>query len=109
MPNVTVFCPESTLARKAEAERFTNRCKSLCIDVLHAEPDKVHIIFVAIGEVYCGRDGFIEIKCRLTAHRTREVMNAFMTQLDALYIEIFSVSPRIRCFGFGAEEIFALH
>ncbi|OCW56336.1 hypothetical protein [Hoeflea olei] len=108
MPNVTIYAPESLLAQPDETyETFLGTCNALCVDLIRAEPDKVHVIFVATGRHAIGRPGYIEVKLRAGGHRTRELMGEFMDKLDAAFRTAFGADVRIRCFAYEGEHIFA--
>ena len=108
MPNVTIFAPAATLAQSSETyETFLGACNALCVDLIRAEPDKVHVIFVETGKHAVGHPGYIEIKLRSGGHRTRELMDEFMAVLDAAFETAFRAKVRIRCFAYEGEHIFA--
>lgn len=108
MPNVTIFAPETTLAQSDETyESFLATCNSLCIDLIRAEPDKVHVIFVQTGKHAIGNPGYIEVKLRSGGQRTPELMGTFMGKLDTAFGEAFRAKVRIRCFSYEGEYIFA--
>ncbi|MGQ2904940.1 MAG: hypothetical protein ACT6RL_13405 [Neoaquamicrobium sediminum] len=108
MPNVTIFAPKPTLAQPAESyEAFLETCNALCIDLIRAEPDKVHVIFVQTGQHAIGHPGYIEVKLRSGGHRTPQLMGEFMEKLEAAFEKAFSARVRIRCFAYEGEYIFA--
>tara|TARA_B100000678_G_scaffold249740_1_gene224224 strand:- start:224 stop:556 length:333 start_codon:yes stop_codon:yes gene_type:complete len=108
VPNVTIFAPGHTLAQPEEQyEVFIETCNGLCVDLIRAEPDKVHVIFVETGKHSIGHPGYIEIKLRSGGHRTRELMGEFMEKLEAAFEKAFAAKVRIRCFAYEGEYIFA--
>ncbi|MGX0905302.1 hypothetical protein ACSSV8_003897 [Roseovarius sp. MBR-79] len=108
MPNVTIFAPEAILSRPSETyETFLETCNALCIDLIKAEPDKVHVIFVETGKHAIGHPGYIEVKLRSGGLRTPELLGEFMEKLEAAFEEAFGVKVRIRCFAYEGEHIFA--
>tara|TARA_R110000796_G_scaffold88399_1_gene190184 strand:+ start:9191 stop:9523 length:333 start_codon:yes stop_codon:yes gene_type:complete len=108
MPNVTIFTPPSHFVQNHDSKvMFMRECTDICTAVLGAEENKVHIIFVNVLESFTGKDAYIEIKFRYSDQRTQEVMNKFMQLLENIYIHYFSKQPRIRCFAYQAENIFA--
>ncbi len=82
-------------------------CNALCVELIRAEPDKVHVIFVETGKHAIGHPGYIEAKLRSGGHRTPELMNEFMEKLEAAFNAAFGDKVRIRCFAYEGEYIFA--
>jgi hypothetical protein len=109
MPNVSVFIPAAKMPDEAALDAFTGQCTALCTGVLKAALDKVHIIFVPVLSQGRGHDAYIEVKYRLETFRPPEVMNDFIAKLDSVVTEQFGRTARIRCFGYGADAIFALN
>ncbi|MEQ8901535.1 MAG: hypothetical protein RID11_19860 [Roseovarius sp.] len=110
MPNVTIFAPEATLAQSDETyEIFLATCNSLCIDLIRAEPDKVHVIFIQTGKHAIGNPGYIEVKLRSGGHRTPQLMGEFMEKLEVAFGTAFGAKVRIRCFAYEGKHIFARH
>lgn len=110
MPNVTVFIPTDRMpADQAAFDQFLRDCTDLCTGTLGAALDKVHIMFSPTLTHVQGQDAYIEIKYRLDAKRTAEVMRRFMAELDATFTNRFSLVARIRCFGYGHDAIHALN
>lgn len=108
MPNITIFAPEATLAQSDENyETFLATCNALCVDLIRAERDKVHVIFVQSGKHSIGNPGYIEVKLRSGGHRTPELMGEFMEKLEAAFGQAFDARVRIRCFAYEGENIFA--
>ncbi len=81
MPNLTFYLSEEYADRYTDLPDFTRTCSALCTDILAAEPDNVHIIFVTV-KPGCGHPVYAELFYRLTPRRTQEVMENFMRELD---------------------------
>jgi hypothetical protein len=109
MPNVSVFVPASKMPDKVALDVFTDACTELCTGVLKAALDKVHIIFIPVLSEGRGQDAYVEVKYRLEAFRPPEVMKDFIGRLDAVVKERFSLTARIRCFGYAADAIYAIN
>lgn len=108
MPNVTIFAPASYLeVDEARFHHFMRECTDACTTVLRAELDKVHIIFVPTLPHFAGKDAYVEVKVRTSPHRTKEVMAEFMSAVEESFKRYFGRLPRIRCFAYSAENIFA--
>lgn len=108
MPNVTIFAPEPTLAQSGETYKaFLETCNALCIDLIRAEPDKVHVIFVETGKHAIGHPGYIEVKLRSGGYRTSELMSEFMEKMETAFEKAFAARVRIRCFAYEGAYIFA--
>lgn len=106
MPNVTIFMPAANMPAAESLEKLTDQCAQLCIDVLHAAPQNVHIIYVPTQHGR-GHLVFAEIHYRLETFRTPAVMADFMAQLDDLVQQHTGLVARIRCFGHAAAAIYA--
>jgi len=106
MPNLTFYIAENQADVLQRAGDFTHKCRALCCDILRAEPQNVHIIFVAV-KPGCGQPVYAQLFYRLTTLRTQDVMENFMGELDAAIQQASGLTPRIRCFGSPAEQIFA--
>jgi len=106
MPNVTIFVQQGRMPQELEREKITADISDLCTGVLKAAPDKVHIIYV---EVLRGRGNpaYVEVKYRLETFRTPPIMQEFLTGVDAALVSHAGLKSRIRCFGYGAEAIYA--
>lgn len=106
MPNVTLFIPAEKMPPAGILSELTDQCTQLCTGVLNAEPDNVHVIYVA---VYHGRGHpvFAEIKYRFESFRTKPVMDSFTEKLDEVIKRNMGVTARIRCFGYSPPAIHA--
>jgi len=81
-------------------------CITLCTDILAAELNNVHIVYVAVRHGH-GHPVFAEVQYRLGALRTPTVMTRFMAALDDAIARRTGLAARIRCFGFAATDIHA--
>lgn len=106
MPNLTFYISADHSDRFTDLPNFTHHCSKLCCDILGAEPEKVHIIYVDVRSG-CGHPVYAELFYRLTKWRTPEVMNNFMCELDLAIRLATGLMVRIRCFGFTATQIYA--
>ena len=108
MPNLTFYIDENYSENFKEIGDFTDKCRTLCCNVLGAEPKNVHIIFINI-KPGCGRPIYAELFYRLTTLRTNEIMEGFMRELDFAIQQAFGLKARIRCFGSPEAHLFALN
>lgn len=106
MPNLTFYLSEEHADRFTDLPDFTRTCSALCADILAAEPDNVHIIFVTV-KPGCGHPVYAELFYRLTPWRTQEVMENFMCELDLATQQAWGLMARIRCFGSPAPYPYA--
>lgn len=106
MPNLTFFIAADQMPPDARLSQLTDRSAELCIGVLQAAPENVHIIYAPVRHGR-GHPVFASISYRLTASRTPEVMDHFMAELDAAIHEATGLTARIRCFGYAASQIHA--
>lgn len=105
MPNVTIFIPAEKMPSDDALSELTEQCTQLCINILKAVPENVHIIYVAVRHGL-GHPVFAEIKYRLNPFRTKSVIDSFMHNLDEAIKLNTGFVARIRCFGY---EEFAIH
>lgn len=108
MPNLTFYISADHSDRFTDQPYFTYRCRKLCNEILGAEPEKVHIIYVDV-RTGCGHPVYAELFYRLTKWRTPEVMEKFMCELDLAIQQNTGLLARIRCFGSTETQIFARH
>ncbi|WP_336709113.1 MULTISPECIES: hypothetical protein [unclassified Cedecea] len=106
MPNITFYISEDQSDRITGFQDLTRTCFALCTEILNAEPDNIHIIFVNVRPG-CGHPIYVELFYRLTESRTPEVMDKFMHELDAVIRLSTALTARIRCFGSPALQIYA--
>lgn len=106
MPNLTFYISADHSDRFTEQPNVTRHCSKLCGNILGAEPEKVHIIYVDVRQG-CGHPVYAELFYRLTKWRTPEVMENFMSELDLAIRQTMGLMVRIRCFGFTAPQIHA--
>lgn len=109
MPNVSIFIPENRMPEPSALGQFTAECTELCTGVLKAALDKVHIIFVPVRSEGIGQEAYVEIKYRLETFRSPQVMADFIGKLDTAVKANFSLTARIRCFGYEAHAIYAMN
>ncbi|MGU7779163.1 hypothetical protein [Burkholderia sp. PU8-34] len=108
MPNVTFFIAAERMPPNDARSRLTAACNDLCTRVLHAAPDNVHVIYVGVGHGR-GHPVYVEIRYRLEAFRTPDVMDRFLDALDDAIRQHTGCTARIRCFGYPAPHIHARH
>nr|WP_198981248.1 hypothetical protein [Herbaspirillum sp. ASV7] len=108
MPNVTLFIRDDQMPRAECLDRLTASCEQLCIGILDALPENIHIIYVAVSHGK-GHPAFADIRYRMSARRTPAVMEDFMQQLEAAIQAHTGLVPRIRCFAYAAQAIHALN
>ncbi|WP_026791967.1 hypothetical protein [Pleomorphomonas oryzae] len=106
MPNVTIFIAAEEMPPDARLSELTDRCADLCIGVLQATPENVHVITVPVRHGR-GHPVFASISYRLTGSRTPEVMDHFMVGLDEAIRKASGFTARIRCFGYAASQLYA--
>jgi len=106
MPNVTIFIQQEVMPPVEGLSELTRQCSGLCVEVLKAAPENVHVIYVP---VYYGRGKpvFAEVRYRLNSFRTRAVMDSFMEELDEAIRRSIGHTARIRCFGYAESTIHA--
>lgn len=104
MPNVTFFFPGESMPDDDALARLTDASTAHCTDILKADVDKVHVIYVAVRHGR-GRPAFVEVRYRLDPSRTPETMDAFMEALDGSIQRNTGITARIRCFGYAASAI----
>lgn len=104
MPNLTFYISEE--CSFTDLTNFTCICHTLCCDILGAEAEKVHIIYVNI-KPGCGHPVYAELFYRRTKWRTPEVMENFMRELDLATRQASGLIARIRCFGSTLPQIYA--
>ena len=88
--------------------RLSDDCMRLCTTVLGAIRQNVHVIYVDVRSGH-GLPIFVEVQYRLEPVRTPEVMERFMQNLQQSILQHTALQARIRCFGYGAVQIHALH
>ncbi|ADO49513.1 hypothetical protein [[Enterobacter] lignolyticus] len=106
MPNLSFHIAEDRFDRFTDLPGFTHNCITLCCNILGAEPEKVHIIYIDV-KPGCGYPVYAEINYRLTELRTSEVMENFMHELELAIQQASGLMARIRCFGFISSQIYA--
>ncbi|XZV66155.1 hypothetical protein M1D79_11225 [Enterobacter sp. SA24] len=79
MPNLTFYIAENQADVLQRDDDFTHKCRALCCDILRAEPQNVHIIFIAV-KPGCGQPVYAQLFYRLTTLRTQDVMENFMRE-----------------------------
>lgn len=108
MPNLTLFIAAKKMPPARTRAALTAQCTALCIEILQAAPENVHVVYVSVHEGR-GHPVFAELKYRLEPFRTQGVMASFMEGLDEAIRDRTELTARIRCFGYAASTIHALH
>lgn len=106
MPNVTIFIPAAGLPEAAALSELTGRCSDLCTGVLQAALENVHVVYVPVRHGR-GHPVFADIRYRLAASRTPQLMERFMQELDDAIRHATGLTARIRCFGYAASCLHA--
>ncbi|MCU4413141.1 hypothetical protein KTH71_03630 [Acinetobacter sp. WU_MDCI_Axc73] len=106
MPNLTFYISENLLEHVQDLSALTKACQSLCVKQLGAMPEKIHIMYISV-QSGCGQPVYAELVYRLLASRSPEVMTAFMRELDQLIQKAMHVTPRIRCFAYPPQQLYA--
>lgn len=110
MPVITLFIsPNLPHPPKADDYRALQAaCRSLCITLLNAHPDKVQVQTVALCHEPQGSPIYVEVKYRDQRQRNAQVMADFMLELEQAIHHIFRLSePRIRCFPQSNDALYA--
>ncbi|MFM2480934.1 hypothetical protein [Celerinatantimonas sp. YJH-8] len=108
MPNISIFISESAMPAKEQLDVLTRECIELCLQILQAKREKIHIIFIAVTPGH-GLPVSIEIKYRQQPYRTAQVMDQFLAELHQSVEQHIALPARIRCFGYDAGHIHALN
>lgn len=106
MPNMTFYLDAERTPSDESLAGLSGDCIELCTDLLQAELENVHIIYVNIRRGH-GHPVFAEIQYRLETRRTPTVMHRFMEALDNAIVRRTGLTARIRCFGYAAPNIHA--
>ena len=108
MPNLTLFIAAEKMPSARTRAALTAQCTRLCIEILQAALENVHVVYVSVYEGR-GHPAFAELKYRLEPFRTQRVMASFMESLDEAIRNCTELRARIRCFGYAASTIHALN
>lgn len=106
MPNVTFYISQEDMPADEVLVALTERSELLCTAILQAAPKNVHIFHIAVRHGR-GHPVFVEIRYRREPHRTAAVMERFMKELEDAVLASIDLTPRIRCFGYEAPNIYA--
>jgi len=106
LPNLTFYIQAEKMPPAQALAALTQRCSQLCVEVLDAALENVHIIYVPVRRGR-GHPAFAEIKYRLQPSRTAPVMALFMEALDEAMRRHAALTVRVRCFGYTASTIHA--
>lgn len=107
MPSLT-FYVSAPMPSELHLARLSDDCMRLCTTVLAAKAQNVHVVYVDVHSGH-GLPIFVEVQYRLEPNRTPEVMERFMQRLQHAILQHTACQARIRCFGYGAAQIHALH
>jgi hypothetical protein len=107
MPNLT-FYVSAPMPSERHLAGLSDDCMRLCTTVLAAKAQNVHVVYVHARPGH-GLPIFVEVQYRLEPDRTPEVMERFMQSLQHAILQHTACQARIRCFGYGAAQIHALH
>jgi hypothetical protein len=106
MPNLSFYISKELLEQIETITALTQDCQSLCVDYLKADIEKVHIIYISV-QSGCGHPVYAELRYRLLASRSAKTMDTFMHELDQIIQKALGVTPRIRCFAYPPEQLYA--
>jgi hypothetical protein len=106
VPNVTIFIASEQMPSPASLAALSDDCAELCISVLAAAPENVHVISVGVHHGR-GHPAFADIRYRLEPSRTPAVMERFMADLDDAITRHAGLTARIRCFGYPSPNLYA--
>ncbi|OUY05957.1 hypothetical protein [Acinetobacter populi] len=106
MPNLTFYIAEDQFNQFIDLNDITQNCCTLCIDILGAELNKVHIHYIPV-KAGCGYPVYAELIYRLSNHRSVEIMENFMQKLNETILQKTGLVTRIRCFGFNSTQLHA--
>lgn len=106
MPNVTFYIRAAQMPSDERLAALSGDCVELCVNVLEADLDNVHVIYVDVRHGH-GHPVFVEVQYRLATLRTCAVMNQFMEALENAIACHTGLTARIRCFGYAASNIHA--
>ena len=106
MPNITIFIPPGAMPEDEPLAELSDRCAGLCIGVLLAAPENVHVACVA-AHLGRGHPVFVDVRYRLEPFRTADTMASFMDGLEDAIRSATRLTARIRCFGYAASNIHA--
>ena len=107
MPNITFYI-SAAMPPEANLVSLSNDCMRLCTTVLAASKHNVHVIYIEASPGH-GLPVFVEVQYRLEHFRTPSVMERFMQGLQESILQHTALQARIRCFGYDASRIHALH
>lgn len=106
MPRLTIYFTKEGMPADKSLAALTERCATLCTDVLGAALDNVHILYLAAHQGR-GHPASAELAYRLGPGRTPELMDEFMRQLDLAIQHHAGMTARIRCFGYANDSLHA--
>ncbi len=106
MPNITLFIPTAAMPSDEAVAELSDRCALLCTGLLHAAIANVHVACVAVHHGR-GQPVFADVRYRSEPFRTPATMDAFMQGLEEAILHTLRLTPRIRCFGYGASNLHA--
>lgn len=107
MPVVTAILGPKSVPTAEAAERFTAQVTQHCQEIVRAAPDKVQVQLLQAVAPPHGAPIYIEVQYRHQPFRDAAMMDTFMAALEATCIEVFQVTPRIRCFPQQNDQLFA--
>ncbi|WP_202743955.1 hypothetical protein [Acinetobacter calcoaceticus] len=106
MPNLVIYISEAYSNQISNLDDLTMKGQALCVEVLKAEPSKIHIIYITVKHGV-GHPIYAELTYRLSENRSSEVMEVFMKSLDKAILKTIGVKARIRCFGSPSTQLYA--
>ncbi|MFG6656254.1 hypothetical protein ACG0Z5_17545 [Scandinavium sp. M-37] len=110
MPVITLYLPPDNSGGSAEVDiqQLQQDCHYLCIQLLDAAPVNIQIQVVTTCKIPLGRVVYADVKYRHQTHRDGELMALFMQQPEGTLVRhCRAPAPRIRCFPFTPEQLYA--
>ena len=106
MPSITLYTSAGHRLDNDEFIQFLASLAKITKEILKAKENNIHITCLT-GEISIGTPVYLEAKLRQEDFRNEVVLNEFLSEADLLINKYFGISARIRCFLYGAEQIFA--
>lgn len=106
MPSITLYTSEGHRLDNDDFMQFSASLAKLTKEILKAKENNIHITCLT-GEINVGTPVYLEAKLRQEDFRNQLVLNEFLSEVDLLINKYFGIFARIRCFLYGAEQIFA--
>ena len=106
MPSITLYTSAGHRLDNDEFIQFSASLAKITKEILKAKENNIHITCLT-AEINVGTPVYLEAKLRQEDFRNKAILNEFLAEADRLINKYFGVFARIRCFLYGAEQIFA--